>query len=57
MPLVNVPQFYAGWHCDAFTGYYNNRARWYDPVSRLFVSRDPIGFSGGDTNTTTARDR
>ena len=26
-------------------------ARWYDPVTGNFVSQDPLGFGGGQTNT------
>lgn len=33
---------------DADLYYY--RARWYDPVTGRFISSDPIGFAGGDTN-------
>lgn len=29
---------------------YYYRARFYDPVAARFVSEDPVGFSGGDTN-------
>ena len=31
-------------------GIYYYRARWYDPGSGRFISRDPIGFSAGDVN-------
>ncbi|MHB1769401.1 MAG: RHS repeat-associated core domain-containing protein, partial [Phycisphaerae bacterium] len=26
------------------------RQRWYDPVTRQFISQDPLGFAGGDVN-------
>jgi hypothetical protein len=29
------------------TGLYNFRARWYDPISGRWLSKDPIGISGG----------
>ena len=29
---------------------YYNRARYYSPVLQRFMSQDPIGFGGGDTN-------
>ena len=35
---------------DAEAGLYYNRARWYDAAQSRFISQDPIGFSGGDTN-------
>lgn len=31
-------------------GLYYYRARYYDPVTSRFVSEDPLGFGGGDTN-------
>jgi len=35
---------------DKETGLYYYRARYYDPMEGRFVSRDPIGFAGGDVN-------
>jgi RHS repeat-associated protein len=32
------------------TGLYFNRARYYSPRLQRFISQDPIGFGGGDTN-------
>jgi RHS repeat-associated protein len=32
------------------SGLYYNRARYYDPTLRRFISEDPIGFRGGDLN-------
>jgi RHS repeat-associated protein len=32
------------------TGLQNNLNRWYDPVARRWVSEDPIGFEGRQTN-------
>jgi RHS repeat-associated protein len=47
-PLVAF--LYAGQEYDRETGLQYSRARYYDPVSRGFISQDPIGFAGGDTN-------
>ena len=35
---------------DEETGLYLYRARYYDPVAGRFISKDPIGFAGGDVN-------
>ena len=35
---------------DAETGLYYYRARYYSPTTGFFISGDPIGFGGGDTN-------
>ncbi len=32
------------------TGLYYYRARYYSPTSQRFISQDPIGFGGGDSN-------
>lgn len=29
------------------TGFYDNRLRWYDPITGRWLSNDPIGISGG----------
>jgi RHS repeat-associated protein len=42
--------FYVGQEYDASTGLQYSRARYYDPVSSEFISQDPLGFAGGDTN-------
>lgn len=44
----NVSQ-YAGRENDG-TGLYYNRARYYSPDLQRFISQDPIGFGGGDSN-------
>ena len=31
-------------------GLYYYRARYYDPLEGRFISKDPIGFAGGDVN-------
>lgn len=41
---------YTGREWDRETGLYYYRARYYDPMEGRFVSRDPIGFEGGDFN-------
>lgn len=40
---------YTGRELDAANLYYY-RARYYSPVLQRFISQDPIGFEGGDTN-------
>lgn len=40
---------YTGRELDS-TGLYFNRARYYNTTLQRFISEDPIGFSGGDTN-------
>jgi RHS repeat-associated protein len=35
---------------DASTGLYRTPARYYNPGLGRFLSEDPIGFAGGDTN-------
>lgn len=42
--------FYVGQEYNASTGLQYSRARYYDPVSSEFISQDPLGFAGGDTN-------
>jgi len=41
---------YAGYHFDADTGLANAGERWYDPSVGRWISQDPLGFGGGDTN-------
>ena len=41
---------FTGREYDAVTGLYDYRARTYDPTTGRFISRDPIGFAGGDAN-------
>jgi RHS repeat-associated protein len=46
------PRFgYNGMQYDAATGMYYSVRRWYDPVNGDWLSQDPIGFAGGQTNT------
>ena len=48
--LIENPYGYTGRVLDRETGCYYYRARWYCPSLRVFLSPDPIGFGGGDTN-------
>ena len=41
---------YAGYHPDANTGLDYADHRWYDPAVGRWISEDPLGFRGGDTN-------
>jgi RHS repeat-associated protein len=41
---------YTGQEYDADTGLYYYNARYYDPKVGRFISQDPIGFEGGDSN-------
>lgn len=41
---------YTGREWDKETGLYYYRARYYDPIEGRFISKDPIGFAGGDVN-------
>jgi RHS repeat-associated protein len=41
---------YTGREWDGETGQYYYRARYYDPADGRFISEDPIGFSGNDSN-------
>ncbi|MCA9186873.1 MAG: hypothetical protein KDA99_14700 [Planctomycetales bacterium] len=44
---------YTGRPLDGSTGLQNNLHRWYDSHTGRWISEDPIGFWGGDTNLTT----
>jgi len=41
---------FTGREYDAETGLYYYRGRYYDPETGRFISKDPIGFAGGDAN-------
>lgn len=47
---VKQPYTYTGREWDKETGLYFYRARYYDPYAGRFISKDPIGFAGGDVN-------
>jgi RHS repeat-associated protein len=49
-PSVDHLYGYTGRERDESTGLINYRARWYDPGVGRFLSEDPTGFAGGDTN-------
>jgi RHS repeat-associated protein len=41
---------YTGRERDEYTGLQYNLARWYDPATGRWTSRDPLEFEAGDTN-------
>ncbi len=41
---------YTGREFDSATGLQYNRGRYYDPVTRTWISQDPLGFGGGQSN-------
>jgi RHS repeat-associated protein len=49
-PTVTQPYTYTAREYDPETGLYFYRARYYDPKAGRFLTRDPIGFDGGDYN-------
>ena len=51
-PFTYVGQF--GVSSDG-SGLYDMRARSYDPTTGQFVSNDPLGLAGGDTNVRAIR--
>lgn len=46
-PDFSCRYLFQGREYSAATGLYNFRARWYDPVSGRWLSKDPIGLEGG----------
>jgi RHS repeat-associated protein len=55
MVTASNPEFenaytYTGREWDKEIGLYYYRARYYDPMEGKFISKDPIGFAGGDVN-------
>jgi RHS repeat-associated protein len=49
-PEVTTRYMFAGREFDEETGLYFNRARYYDPKARRFLSHDPLRFRAGDAN-------
>ena len=49
-PLLIQPYAYTGREYDIESGFYYLRNRYYDPRIGRFISKDPIGFAGGDVN-------
>ncbi len=47
---ITQPYAYTAREYDTETGLYFYRARYYDPKVGRFVTKDPIGFGGGDVN-------
>jgi RHS repeat-associated protein len=43
-------RLFAGREYDTATGLYYNRARWYNPATGSFLTRDPTGYAAGDAN-------
>ena len=50
MNAIKQPYAFTGREYDSETGLYYYRARYYDAEVGRFISRDPIGFAGGDVN-------
>jgi RHS repeat-associated protein len=48
--LIRQPFAFAGREWDRETGLYFYRARYYDPETGRYLSRDSIGLAGGDEN-------
>jgi RHS repeat-associated protein len=49
-PTEDAPFGYAGQYTDDATGLIYMRARWYDPGTGQFTTKDPIGQASGETN-------
>ncbi len=47
---LSQPYAFTGREYDAETGLYYYRARYYDPLSGRFISKDPIGLNGDNVN-------
>ena len=47
---VSQPFAFTGREYDQETGLYYYRARYFDPKAGRFITKDPIGFRGGDVN-------
>ena len=48
---ANQPRLaYAGMQLDQATGLYYDNARYYNPATGTFLSQDPKGFAGGNSN-------
>jgi RHS repeat-associated protein len=47
---ITQPFTFTAREYDSETGLYFYRARYYDPKAGRFISKDPIGFEGGDVN-------
>ncbi len=43
-------QTYSGMQSDSATGLYYDQARYYDSAIGRYISQDPLGFGGGDSN-------
>jgi RHS repeat-associated protein len=47
---LSQPFAFTGREYDSETGLYYYRARYYDPLTGRFISKDPIGLNGGNVN-------
>src|SRR3989337_1825823 len=47
-PLLIQPYAFTGREYDIESGFYYLRNRYYDPRTGRFISKDPIGFAGGE---------
>ncbi len=47
---LKTPYTFTGRERDPETGLHYHRARYYNPIAGRWISSDPIGFRGGDTN-------
>jgi RHS repeat-associated protein len=43
--------FGAGYYADPSSGLIYIKARWYDPLTAAWISKDPLGFPGGNYNS------
>ncbi len=49
-PNLIQPYAYTGREYDVESGFYYYRNRYYNPETGRFITKDPIGFAGGDVN-------
>jgi RHS repeat-associated protein len=49
-PTQTTRYLFTGREFDAASGIYYDRSRFYDPHTGRFLSEDPLGFGGGQTN-------
>ena len=49
-PSIPIVYGFTGREFDPETGFYYYRGRYYDPETGRFLTKDPIGLAGGDTN-------
>ena len=49
-PSIPIVYGFTGREFDPESGFYYYRGRYYDPQTGRFLTKDPIGLAGGDTN-------